>query len=381
MENIFTDSLTSYLENSFDEACKLLETIATIPAPSHHEEKRAEFIKSWLIEQGADGVYIDEALNVIYPINCENNKDLIVFAAHTDIVFPDTEPIKVTRDDQYYYAPGIGDDTTCLVQMLIIIKYIIKNNIKPGRGVLFVANSCEEGLGNLKGTKQLMKDFDGIITEFYTFDGKYPNICNKCVGSHRYEIECLTEGGHSFNAFGKANAIHKLSELICDLFTVEVPVMGDSKTTYNVGVIEGGTSVNTIAQKAKVLYEYRSDNIDCLEIMKNTFEEKINKANQASDLEFKVNILGIRPCGGKIDEVKHKEMCDRVLEIQERHSGMKGFAKSGSTDCNIPMSLGVPAVCCGNYLGDGTHTREERIVIESLKVGLKITAEIILGLF
>ena len=381
MENIFTESLNKYLENSFEETCKLLETLAAIPAPSHHEEKRADFVKNWLVEQGAEGVYIDEALNVIYPINCENNNDLIVFMAHTDIVFPDTEPIKVTRDDKYYYAPGIGDDTTCLVQMLMIIKYIIKNNIKPTRGVLFVANSCEEGLGNLKGTRQLMKDFEGRVAEFYTFDGMYQHICNKCVGSHRYEIECITEGGHSFNAFGKANSIHKLSELICDLFSIEVPVKGDSKTTYNVGVIEGGTSVNTIAQYAKVLYEYRSDNIDCLEIMKNTFEEKINKANQASDAEFKVNILGIRPCSGEVDNEKLTAMSERVIEIQKKHSDLNVVANSGSTDCNIPMSLGVPAVCCGTYIGDGAHTREERILIESIPVGLKITAEIILGLF
>ena len=381
MENIFTDSLNTYLENSFEETCRLLEALAAIPAPSHHEEKRAEFVKKWLIEQGAEGVYIDEALNVIYPLNCENNDDIIVFMAHTDIVFPDTEPIKVTRDDKYYYAPGIGDDTTCLVQMLMVIKYIIKNNIKPTRGVLFVANSCEEGLGNLKGTRQLMKDFEGRVAEFYTFDGMYQHICNKCVGSHRYEIECITEGGHSFNAFGKANSIHKLSELICDLFSIEVPVKGDSKTTYNVGVIEGGTSVNTIAQYAKVLYEYRSDNIDCLEIMKNTFEEKINKANQAPDAEFKVNILGIRPCSGEVDNEKLTAMSERVIEIQKKHSDLNVVANSGSTDCNIPMSLGVPAVCCGTYIGDGAHTREEKILIESLPVGLKITAEIILGLF
>ena len=142
-----------------------------------------------------------------------------------------------------------------------------------------MANSCEEGLGNLKGSKQIMKDFEGRIKEFYTFDGKYPGLVDRCVGSHRYEVICETEGGHSYGAFGNNNAIAELAKLITKLYEVKVPVKENTKTTYNVGSIEGGTSVNTIAQQAKMLYEYRSDDAECVELMKNTFEKLVAEAN------------------------------------------------------------------------------------------------------
>ena len=115
---------------------------------------------------------------------------------------------------------------------------------------MFVANSCEEGLGNLKGSKQIVKDFGSVLSEFYSFDGKYPVVYTKCVGSHRYRIKVTSEGGHSFSAFGNTNAIAELAKLISELCAAEVPKKENTKTTYNVGTISGGTSVNTIAQFA-----------------------------------------------------------------------------------------------------------------------------------
>ena len=373
--------LSAYLDNCIPEAHKLLEELCLIPAPSGFEDRRAAYVKKWLDEIGAEGVYIDEAKNVIFPLNCEGKSDLTVFAAHTDTVFPAETKLAFTRDEKNFYCPGVGDDTACLVMMLLAIKYIVQKGIAPKGGILFVANACEEGLGNLKGTRRLFEDYAGRIGRFYTFDGRNHYTNDHCVGSHRYAIECTTEGGHSFSAFGNANAITALSRLIADLYTVTVPAKEGTKTTYNVGMIEGGTSVNTIAQSAKMLYEYRSDDAECLAMMKKTFEEKLAAAREKNYGTFSVELVGVRPCQGEIDEKIQKAMVDRVKQVCTQETGVTCVGKSGSTDCNIPMSIGIPAVCVGTYQGGGAHTLEEWLEIDSIPVGLRITARLILDYF
>lgn len=377
------EALKKYTNETLEEGYELLRRLCLIPAPSGMEEKRAEFVKTWLEELGAEGVYIDEAKNVIFPMNCEGKDDLTVFCAHTDTVFPLETPLNFVDDGEYFHCPGVSDDTCCLVAILMTVKFILKNKLQPKGGVLFVANACEEGLGNLRGTRQLMKDYEGRIAGFYTVDGSYYHVVNRCVGSHRYLVECKTRGGHSFGAFGNPNAIAHLAGLIADLYTISVPVKENCKTTYNVGTVEGGTSVNTIAQSAKMLCEYRSDDAECLAIMQAAFEEKFAKAKKIGEgkAEFVVTLVGERPCGGTVDETVHGEMIARTKELSEKYSGRECKLDSGSTDCNIPMSLGVPAVCLGAYVATGTHTREERVRIDSLEPGRLLVGELILDYF
>ena len=371
-----------YLESSFDETLELLEELCKIPAPSGHEKARAEFCKKWLEDNGARGVDIDSALNVVYPVGCDGSDDIVVFMAHTDTVFPDKEyPMPYRCDGEYIYSPGVADDTVCVVMMLMVARYIAQKNLKPARGILFVANSCEEGLGNLKGVKQIMQDYAGRISEVYTFDERYDQLVNVCVGSHRYRVTFETEGGHSFTAFGNESAIEAMSEFICRLYRKEVPVIDGSKTTYNVGMVEGGTSVNTIAQSASMMYEYRSDSRECLAEMQAFFEGETEKIRAEGKAKITVETVGVRPCSGSVDENKLNEMTERVKTICEKHSGMDCGIKSASTDCNIPMSMGIPAVCAGVYLGGGTHTREEYLEIASVPIGLKVAAELILEYF
>ena len=377
-----TKDVINYIENSREETMQLLEALCRIPAPSGHEEARAEFCKKWLEDNGAEGVYIDEALNVIYPINCEGRDDIVVFVAHTDTVFPDTTPMPYHTDDKYAYSPGIGDDTLSLVVMMMIAKYIAKNGLKANRGVLIVANSCEEGLGNLKGTKQFMSDYAGRVKEFYSFDNEtYDTVIDKCVGSHRYKINFATEGGHSFQAFGKTNAIAVMCELVSRLYKCEVPKIGDSRTTYNVGIIGGGTSVNTIAQNAEVLYEYRSDTLACLDYMNKYFEDTVAELQSQTDAKITVEVIGKRPCAGDYDKELFESMVNKCKAICAQYIEGECKTKSASTDCNIPLSLGIPAVCLGVYMGCGAHTREERVEIASIPVGMRIAAELMLGYF
>ncbi len=380
MARELSEKTLHFLDGAERETLALLEELCRIPAPSHHEEKRAEFCLKWFLDHGAEGSYIDEALNVIYPMNCEGRDDIVVFMAHTDTVFPDAEPYPYQNDGEYIYCPGVCDDTVCLVQIMMTMKYILENGLKPDCGIIFAANACEEGLGNLKGIRQIMKDYAGRIKAVYTVDGGYRHIVNRCVGSHRYRVTIETEGGHSYGAFGNKNAIYYLSDLVCRFYDQKVPQKEGAKTTYNVGIIEGGTSVNTIAQQASVLYEYRSDDEECLAVMQASFEKEIEKTKEKG-VGVTVELLGERPCSGKVDEAILHAMAERCMAVQEKHSGIPCVAESGSTDCNIPMSLGVPAICVGSYVGSGVHTREEKLEISSIPVGLKIVAELILDYF
>lgn len=372
--------IKKYVQKNKDEMYGILKDLCHIPAPSHMEQKRAEYCKNKLLEMGAEGVYIDDALNVVYPINCEGSSEITVVVAHTDTVFPDLEPMPYSDDGKIIRCPGVGDDTASVAVLMISAKYLIENNIKPENGLLIVLNSCEEGLGNLKGTRQIFKDFEGRIKQFISYDGIIGSIADRCVGSHRYEVTVKTEGGHSYGAFGNKNAIAELSKIVTDIFKIEVPKIDNSKTTYNVGIISGGTSVNTICQEASMLCEYRSDNVECLGIMKEKFE-KIFCDAKSDDVEVLVKLVGERPCADGVDEEKIRELCNIFEKDIKDVCGIEEIRyHSSSTDCNIPLSLGVPAICTGVWKGEGAHTREEWIEKDSMILGLELGIKHILSI-
>lgn len=369
-------SIFDYIDNNFDEAVKLLKELAVIPAPSHNEYKRVEFCKNWLEAQGAKGVYVDEALNVIFPIGCTDDNDITVYMAHSDVVFPDTDPLPLKIDGNIANCPGIGDDTANVVVILMAAKYIIENGLdsKDG-GVLLVINSCEEGLGNLKGSRKIVEDFGSRIKEFITFDGYANTIATTSVGSKRYEVLIETEGGHSYGAFGNRNAIAYMASLINDLYNIKVPEKG--KTTYNVGLISGGTSVNTIAQNAQMLFEFRSDVRESMDVMEKHFNAAIN-FYRTKGIKITVTLVGDRPCMGEVDKERHMELANRAAKCIKNHFGIDPTFSSSSTDCNVPLSVGIPAICPGCIYGGKAHTREEYIELDSLLPGIKFGFEMIL---
>ena len=368
-----------WLESHFQEHGDLLVELAQIPAPSNHEERRAEFCKAKLESWGAEGVYIDEALNVILPIGCDGEKPIAVFMAHSDVVFPDTTPLPLKIEDRKIYCPGVGDDTASVVSLMAAAHYIIEHKLTPRDwGILLVINSGEEGLGNLKGSRKIMEDFGDRIREFVTFDGRVGFGVDKAVGSKRYRITVETEGGHSYGAFGNRNAIAYLASLIGDLYNIKVPPKG--KTTYNVGTISGGTSVNTIAQQAEMLYEFRSDEAESLAIMEKHLEAAV-AFHRTKGVAVTVELVGNRPCSAPVDEAVMEEMRTRAAAISGKYFGGDIVWKPGSTDCNIPLSMGVPAICVGTYDGAGCHTREEYVKIDSLLPGHKMALKLILHHF
>lgn len=368
-----------FIEESKLELYKALKELCLIPAPSHFEDKRAEYCKNKLLEYGATGTYIDKAKNVVFPMNCEGSDNITVFAAHTDTVFPDLEPMPYLDDGEHIHSPGVGDDTASVVVLMLSAKYLIENNIVPKDGILFVLNSCEEGLGNLKGTRQLFEDYKGRIKQFISYDENIGRIINQCVGSHRYEVEVSTEGGHSYLANGNKNAIAELSNIIHKIYEIEIPEFDNSKTTLNVGTISGGTSVNTIAQSAKMLCEYRSTDVRCLEIMKNNFERIFNEAN-SDKVTVDVKLVGDRPCADSVLEERIEQLSEIFSKVIEDVTGKTASMGSSSTDCNIPLSMGIPAICIGVYTGKGQHTREECIEKVSMITGLELGIKYILSI-
>ena len=367
-----TDEILSSIESHADEALELLTELAQIPAPSNHEELRAQFCLDWLRSKGALSAYIDEALNVVYPIGDTGENDLTVFMAHSDVVFPDTAPLPLRIENGRIYCPGVGDDTANAVALLTVAEFIAREKLQSKDcGVLLVINSGEEGLGNLRGSRKIMADFGHRVKEFVTFDGNASAIVTKAVGSRRYRVTVKTEGGHSYGKFGAPNAIAQLAQLIARLYEVRVPSIG--KTTYNVGTVSGGTSVNTIAQECSMLYEFRSDEREGLAFMQAQFEAIVEEF-RASGVQIEVEVVGDRPCGLEVD---NSALARRAALAVEKHYGLSPAFTSGSTDCNVPLSMGIPAICPGCILGSGAHTREEYIEIDSLLPGLKVAFELI----
>lgn len=172
-------------------------TICQIPAPSNHEEKRAAFCKEWLEKQGAKNVTIDKALNVVYPINCEGSDEIVAVMAHSDTVFPDMEPMPLRIEDGKIFSPGIGDDTANVAIMLMIVKFILENRLIPKGAVMFVVDAGEEGLGNLKGCRQIMEDYAGRIKEVLALDGYFlprwlPARWDLCAIGWKYSRKAAT---------------------------------------------------------------------------------------------------------------------------------------------------------------------------------------------
>ena len=374
-----SQQILTYIDQHREESYQLLLELAQIPSPSNHEEKRAAFCQEWLTRQGAKGVYIDDALNVIYPVGPTDSGPLTVFMAHSDVVFPDTDPLPLKVEDGLIKCPGVGDDTANVVALMTAAKFIAQEGLTPAEGgMLLVINSGEEGLGNLKGSRKIMETFGDRVTEFFTLDGVDCAVTTGAVGSKRYRIEVATEGGHSYSKFGNRNAIAYLASLIDALYMVKVPEEG--KTTYNVGLIQGGTSVNTIAQQAEMLYEFRSDRRENLQLMDEHLQAAV-AFYRAKGAQINVNLIGDRPCSGDVDPVRHQAMMDRTAEAVRRHFGAEPRFRTASTDCNIPLSLGIPSIGVGCYSGDGAHTREEFVRIDSLLPGLRLCFELILHSF
>ncbi|MCH5183909.1 MAG: M20/M25/M40 family metallo-hydrolase [Oscillospiraceae bacterium] len=349
------------------ELLALTEALAQIPAPSGEEDKRAEFCRRWLAKNGVSAG-IDEVGNVIVELGSKD-APAVLFLAHTDIVFDSSVPLVPRREGEKLFCPGIWDDTVHVAFLLFCARYMTKQALPDGLRFVFAADVGEEGQGNLRGCRALMERYGGSLREVIAFDSNQQTVNTGAVGSSRYRISVESKGGHSFRDFGGENAIALLASLITRLDGQPLPEQG--VTTYNFGQIEGGTTVNSIAQRASLLYEYRADRMANLAFMKRNFEQAIAELRSRIDGRLTVESLGERPCTGDLDESAQEALIRRIGKAFLAAGLPEPRRTLGSTDCNLPLSMGIPAVCIGLADGGGAHSTEEYLLPDSIPAGIE----------
>lgn len=369
---VLSEIINKYLINNIQYLQDLAIEICRIPSMTGKEERKAFFIRDKLYEITSKEAAVDEAGNIKYLIK-GNSNEMLIIAAHMDTVFMDLQDIMVVRKDNYIYGPSIGDNSINVAALILIIRMFNDLNIKLERDMLFVFDVGEEGLGNLKGIRRIMQDYGDKAAEFIAVDCGYGSIVNTGVGSKRYSISIKTEGGHSWSAFGNDNAILYASKLIQGLYNFKVPK--EPKTTYNIGIIKGGTSVNTIAQDVEMTFDLRSIDKDSLEKLDSEFIELIEEIKNEK-IRIDIKVLGERPPGKCNEDTRLIKIINEVRQ----ELGLKSDFTSSSTDANIAMSMGIPSVSFGISEGKGAHTMEEYIDVNSLELGIRHLVEIVLRL-
>lgn len=362
------DKALKYIDDNSEKIVDLLKQITEIPAPTGDEGRRSEFIEQYLENAGAVGVYRDKAGNVVYPYGIRHGRSNAVMIAHMDTVFPKDTELEVTEKDGKLLCPGIGDDTANVACLLLLAAFAAKEKPAIRCGIFFVFGTCEEGLGNLKGSKRFMEEHADFVSHFWAFDLYYRKIYTDMVGSIRYRIKVHTTGGHSYLNFGNPNAIHVASQIINDLYRMQPT--DEEKYTYNVGTIAGGNSVNSIAEQAAFTMEFRTGEFDVMKKCDQAIHDIVKRYSKNAQIEMEV--IGKRPCAQGVPEESVEKMISRARESIRSIIGIDPEESTASTDCNIPLSMGVPAICIGLCDGALLHTEEEWIWKDSAAKGLRL---------
>lgn len=359
-----------------------------IPAPTFQEEKRAAWFKQRFTALGLKNVRIDRIGNVIGErpgVGAgTGNGPVLVLAAHLDTVFPTGTDVRVKREGTMLTAPGIGDDSRGLGVMLAVARALNEAKIETVGTILFVANVGEEGLGDLRGVRHLFNDeLKGRATHFISVDGTGLGITNTAVGVVRYRVTVRGPGGHSYGAFGLPSPIHALGRAIEKIARFQVPKA--PKTTFNVGKLEGGTSVNSIAHTAWMEVDMRSESATELHKLETEFKQVVQTAldeeNQRGlgdkKLTVELKVVSQRPAGVTPPDAPIVQ----IARAADRNLGIPTDLGSGSTDSNIPISLGIPAITIdGGGKGFGAHALDERFDTTNSHLGTQRALLIALGI-
>jgi tripeptide aminopeptidase len=337
--------------------------ICEIPAPPFHEDLRGQELERLFKQLGLQDVRTDKAGNVIGVRPGAAAHPNLLFQAHLDTVFPEGTNVKVTREGDVLKGPGIGDDCRGLGMMLAVIKALNEGGVKTRGTITFAADTGEEGLGDLRGTKNLFNEsLKGQIDEFVSVDGTGLGIENLGVGSYRYRTTFKGPGGHSYGAFGMANPIQAMGRAIAKIDNFEVPKT--PKTTFNVGRVGGGTSVNAIPFEAWMEVDMRSADKDALETVNAKFKAAVQEAveeenrrwNNRAPVTVSNELVGLRPGGSTPADSAIVLTAVAVTKL----FGGDGRLREGSSDSNVPMNLGIPAVTIGSGgAGTGAHSLDE----------------------
>lgn len=339
------------------------QSICEIPAPPFKETVRGAEYKRRLEALGLT-VRIDSIGNVIAERKGTGNGPTVLIAGHLDTVFPEGTDVKVKREGTMMRAPGIGDDCRGLAVVLSVARAFQMENVPTTGTVIFVGNVGEEGPGNLRGVRHLFtREYQGKIDYFISVDGTGLGLTSRAVGSNRYRVTYQGPGGHSYGAFGMPSPIHALGRAIAKIADIQVPT--SPKATFNVGIIEGGTSVNTISPSGSMDVDLRSESKQALADLDAKFQAAVRDALAAENARWpasrvkitvKVDTIGIRPAGGLPDTA----FIVRTALAAGKTLGFTAPTGASSTDANFPMSLGIQAITIdGGGDGRGAHATSE----------------------
>ena len=349
---------------------KLVEqtiAIQQIPAPTFAEAKRAAYLESRFGEVGLVDVSRDELENVYgrFPGSAPHGNPPVIISAHSDTVFPATTDLTVRRDGHLTHGPGIGDNSMGVAGLVVLAQTLRDLEIRPLADIWFVSNVCEEGLGDLRGMRAVVERFGGNAIYLVVEGGLFGQISHQAIGVNRYEITIHTPGGHSWGNFGQRSAIHELGRLIAAIDKMQLPLK--PKTTYNVGIIEGGTSINTIAQTAKMLLDLRSEDPHRLAILVSEVEKLVMNRQRMRDVTVEMKQIGNRPPGQIARDTPLVQQAATALRFVG--STKVNFIAS-STDANIPLSQGYTAVCIGLTESGNAHRLDEYMDSSHLAQGM-----------
>lgn len=339
-------------------------SICEIPAPPFKEAVRAAEYRKRLESHGLKNVRIDSEGNVIAERPGTGNGPTVVFSAHLDTVFPEETDVTVKREGKTMTGPGIGDDCRGLAVLLSVARALNSAGVQTDGRILFVGTVGEEGPGNLRGVRHLFASpLRDSIDYFISVDGTGMGITNAAVGSHRYRVTYKGPGGHSYGAFGMPNPVHALGRAIAKVSELQVPT--DPRTTFSVGIIQGGTSVNSIAFEASMDMDMRSESETALQAVDVKFQAAIREAlaeerarwpNSRVKLDMVIDTIGLRPAGSQPVSAPIVQVALQAAKAL----GVTSETGASSTDSNIPISLGVPAMTIdGGGRGRGAHGAAE----------------------
>lgn len=356
-------SFDRLIEEAHLRTVDLAARICEIPAPTFHEAQRARFVAEEFRRRGL-AVEVDELHDVVARRPGEGQAPALLLAAHLDTVFPPGTVTLVERGEDWLQGPGIGDNSLGVAALLVLADLLDALGLRTPGDLLLAANVGEEGLGNLRGIRALIDRFEPELGAVVAVEGhNLGRVTHVAVGSRRLRLTVTGPGGHSWGAFGQPNAIHVLASIIAELARLSVP--REPKTTYNVGLIEGGVSVNTIAPSASAVIDLRSVDPDALARLSAQLAAIVDR-HRIEGVDIQEEVLGERPAGCTPPDAPLVRAAVDVL----RELGLEPALDASSTDANIPIARGIPAVCIGLTRGRGSHTLQERIETEPIRLGL-----------
>jgi len=363
-----------------DEQARLTE----IPAPSFQEAERAAAVKVLLSAVGLE-VSTDKAGNVIGTLRGSSEKEVVIISAHLDTVFPADTDVKVHREKKRMSAPGISDNGTGLAALVAVARAIHEARIQPQRTIVFAANVGEEGEGNLRGMRALIDAYRDRLKAVLVLDGSsIDHVTSKALASRRVEVVITGPGGHSWSDFGIPNPINALVRSAVRFINTRVPTT--PRTTFNLGQIEGGTSVNSVPHEARLKVDLRSESEDELIRLESALRESVgagirdemeaSRDRSKGKLEWKLDLLGSRPGG----ELSPNSPLLAALRAADEFVGNQSRQERASTDANIPLSLGIDAISIGaGGNGGGAHSLQEWYEPEGRETGLQRVLLTLLG--